>query len=107
MIYFTGLETPSKSTAGAKAPADIVALCRKRGYQSIPIFAPDAKYKNAKVRKVLTVVEGWRYWREVSRKLGDGDVLIYQHPVFGWISGMKAIPKLKKRREICGVDSRP
>ncbi len=97
MIYFTGLETPSKNTAGAKAPADIVALCRKRGYQYIPIFAPNAKYKNAKLRKLITIFEGRRYWKEVSRKLAAGDVLIYQHPVFGWISGMKAIPKLKNR----------
>ena len=75
MIYFTGLETPSKNTAGAKAPADIVALCRKRGYQYIPIFAPNAKYKNAKLRKLITIFEGRRYWKEVSRKLAAGDVL--------------------------------
>lgn len=97
MIYFSGVETPSKNTAGAKAPADIVALCRKRGYQYIPLFSPDPKYKNAKVRKVIATFEGSRYWREVSRKLGDGDVLVYQHPVFGWMSGLKAIPKLKKK----------
>lgn len=97
MIYYMGVEMPSKNTAGAKAPADIMSLCQKRGYQYIPLCAPNARVKNQKIRKFLSLIEGERFWRKIDKTLRKGDILIYQHPSFGWLSGEKKITRLKKR----------
>ena len=81
MIYYTGFENRTRQTAGAKAPSDILALCRKRNYQFVPIKYPNTNLPKP-ILRVWKYLTSFQYWSHLLKTMQKGDVLIYQHPLY-------------------------
>lgn len=95
MIYYIGLEDVSRNTAGAKAPADIKELCRKRGYSLAKLTQPSGQ--NELVQKVARFQSASKLWNQLKKETKSGDAVIYQHPTFGWRNARPAVIEMQKR----------
>ena len=97
MIYYVGFEEYSgknrSKTAGAKAPNDIKALCKARGYTFMPVKAITAQ----KLKAVQKVMAGIGFWKNVLKTLQKGDVLIYQHPMYIGYLGSRYMDAIQKK----------
>ncbi len=96
MIYYTGLANQNRRTAGAKAPSDILELCRRRKYRFIEIKQPDERWPKP-VQQAWKYAYAIKYWMSVLNKLKKGDVFIYQHPLYVSRLLPKFISKFKEK----------
>lgn len=95
MVYYIGLEDKARNTAGAKAPADIKELCRRRGYCYAKLNVSPVK-KSKTIRRVYRYLNAKKLWSHLRKNTKSGDVILYQHPIFGWREAQKNIPKMQK-----------
>ncbi|MBR6985668.1 MAG: hypothetical protein IKH75_19500 [Ruminococcus sp.] len=94
MIYYVGIQNQIRQTAGAKAPTDIMELCDKRGYHLLPITLPNEKWPKI-VQNIWKYKQSIKFWKSVTNILKNGDILIYQHPLYVGRLLHKYINKMK------------
>jgi len=96
MEYYIDIERKKRNTAGAKAPSDINELCKRWGMTRfrMPMFP---KEKNKLYQKVWLLIYAMLYWRRLAAILKDGDIVVYQHPMYGNRVAKKYITKIKKK----------
>lgn len=98
MIYYTGLKSKIRNTAGAKAPADIMKLCEKRGYK--PLLLPEENQRTPRmINQGLKYMRSIRFWHQCLKTLNKGDIVIYQHPFYA----SRLLPKYIERFQANGV----
>lgn len=98
MIYYTGLMSQMRHTAGAKAPADIMRLCEKRGYQ--PLLLPEENQKQARlIKQGLKYVRSVLFWESCLKTLKKDDIIVYQHPFYA----SRLLPKYLDKMQAKGV----
>ena len=97
MEYYINFKRAKRNTAGSKAPNDIAYLCEKRGMKcfEVPPF-PSGKNKIYKKIWLMTVNTGW--WMKFEKVLKDGDVVVYQHPLYGHRIAARMIKRIKKKK---------
>lgn len=96
LIYYAGLENKTRHTASAKAPSDIETLCQKKSYQFLPIARPDTNLPDI-LQKAWKYQNSMKFWKNVLTTLKDGDILIYQHPLYVNYSLESYLDKIKKK----------
>lgn len=93
LIYYIGLNEDESYHAGTKAPNDIKELCRRRGYQYLGCPPPNTN-PNAVIRKASNLNQIMKFWQQAKKVLKSGDIVIYQHPMFGAFYSGKILPEL-------------
>ena len=94
-IYYLLRKRNKEDNAAFKAPIDIEEVCRRRGYIAFDIESyPGRSNRIFQKLWLLTYCVGW--WRKLYHLLGEGDTVIYQHPLYGIRIAMKWIKKAKK-----------
>lgn len=97
MDYYIDIDRKKRNTAGAKAPADISAICKKMGMKrfAMPMFPQE---KNKIYQKAWLLLAGGFYWMKLFHTVQKGDRVIYQHPMYGNRMALKMIPKIRKKK---------
>ena len=97
-IYYIDFDREKRNTAGAKAPDDIAEICRRAGYTkyAVPAFPKD---KNKIYRKLWLLFACTRWWKKLGRQLQDGDIVIYQHPLYGHRVTGRMVDKIHKKKK--------
>ncbi len=96
-VFYIEQEKPKRNTAGAKAPADINALCEKRGYTAI-VFPALPQGKPKLYNKAWLAVNCTKYWNRVYDTVSRDDVVLVQHPLYGNRVSVRMIPKIQKEK---------
>jgi len=96
-IYYISERREKRNTAGAKAPADISAICKSLGYQEfmMPRFPSG---KNKIYQKAWLFLEGTYNWVRLKNTIEDESVVIYQHPMYGNRLMEKMIPMIQRKK---------
>lgn len=100
MEYYIDIKRPERNSAGSKAPDDISELCRRRGMRAFPMpsFPKDGNKLYKKLWLLFTVPH---YMRKLRRLLCDGDMVLYQHPMYGYRLLGRYIPAIRKKKTVC------
>ncbi|MDO4619777.1 MAG: hypothetical protein Q4B09_04050 [Lachnospiraceae bacterium] len=99
-IYYIDVKNKFGQSAGSKAPADIAALCAKRGCREVP-FAVFPVSKGKLYKKCWLMTTGVLQWKRLYDRLQEGDTVIVQHPFYGkrislaWIRKARRIKKAR------------
>lgn len=84
-------------TAGIKAPDDIAAICKQEGYELIRWRQfPSARHKLIKKLWLLLFVN--LQWMQLVARSKAHDIVLYQHPSYGYRAGLFWIKRLKKKQ---------
>ncbi len=95
-IYHINIRRKSRNTAGAKAPNDVASICNKNGIIEFPMpMFPNSSPKL--YRKLWLAVVCTYHWMKLGRVVKAGDVVIYQHPMYGNRVAEKFIPRIQKK----------
>ena len=87
----------NENTAGIKAPDDIAAICRKEGYELLRWRQlPSAKNKLLK-KLWLLLFANWQ-WLQLVFRCKEQDIVLYQHPSYGYRAGIFWIKRLNRKR---------
>ena len=96
-IYYLTFDDEYRNTAGYKAPADIVELCRRAGYT--PLRMPRFRGKEGSVgQKLWLLTRANAAWAHNAKLLPEGAVVIFQHPFYGMRLSKHYIQQLKKHK---------
>lgn len=85
---------PIGGGASAKAPADILALAKKAGYQEIDVYT---YMSYGKVRQLLSLL--WQFFK-LSRKLENKSIVFFQYPHINPHIMPVVMPLFKKYRKV-------
>lgn len=96
-VYYISEKREKRSTAGAKAPSDISAICKKAGYLEFGMPQFPSK-KNKIYQKLWLLIGGFHNWTKLKNTIEKDSVIIYQHPMYGNRLMMKMIPMIKKAK---------
>ncbi|HRU98160.1 MAG TPA: hypothetical protein P5092_12115 [Ruminococcus sp.] len=96
MIYYIGVEDELRNTAGTKAPNDIKEICADKGYSYRSLIVPSS-VTNPLLQKAARFKNAESFWKSLKKDAVSGDVVIYQHPVFGWRNAQSYIPKMQEK----------
>ena len=96
-FYYIEVAREDRNTAGAKAPRDIAAICKKNGYQEIllPYFP---KEKNKIYQKLWLVFVAGYHWMKIMNRVKKDDIVIFQHPIYGNRLSEKMIPMIQQKK---------
>lgn len=96
MDYYTHVRLKNEYHAGNKATDDIADICKSLGMQEI-VFPKMIDTKNKLAIKCwVTIVSSW-VWLRFLIKVKRGDILVYQHPMYGARVSNLFIPKIQKK----------
>ncbi len=98
MYYYINEERKKRNTAGAKAPRDISEICEKLGMKRFPMpqFPSD---KGTVYQKIWLAIVCPFYWMKLWITVKKGDVVLYQHPMYGNRVAAFFIPIIQKRKD--------
>lgn len=99
MDYIIETRNKGQQHAGAKAPDDVVTICKQRGMQTLTL--PILVAKNNKLAQqwwLFTVCVG--FWLKTLFRVKTGDRIVWQHPVYGIRYAYFFIKLLKKWKKI-------
>lgn len=99
-ITTNGYAEARRQNAGSKAPDDVARICR-RLHMSPLVFQPFPIPRDAPSElymKLWLVTVGAVPWLNVGWKVRRGDIVLYQHPLYGNRLVNRIIPVLKKRK---------
>lgn len=97
MIYYTAYVEGMRNSAGSKAPSDIKQLCEQRGYTLAKVLPPPNNMPEV-MQKAWKLNYCRRFWKKLESTMCEGDVLIYQHPMYIIKAfANKSIPVLKNK----------
>ncbi len=80
-----------------KAPEDIDDLCRRSGMTGFPM--PQFPSEKGKLYQ-----KAWLFfvcssnWRKLRKVVCDGDIVLYQHPMYGNRVALRFIPKIREKK---------
>ena len=95
-ITTNGYAKVHRKNAGSKAPNDIAEICR-RLHMSPLIFQPFPRdAESGLYRKLWLLTVGVFPWIKVFWRVHKGDVVLFQHPLYGNRLVNKVIPLIKK-----------
>lgn len=98
MEYFVEISYKKRNTAGAKAPQDVIEICRARGMK--PFFMPAFPAQRGKLyRKLWLVTVLPLYWFRLWRRLTPDDSILFQFPMSGNRLAVTAISLIKKSKK--------
>lgn len=97
-ITTNGYIKANKKNAGSKAPRDVAEICKRMGMRPLvfPFFSCDTTFKL--YRKIWLMTVGAFPWIKVFLKVHKGDIILYQHPLYGNRLINRMIPFIKKHR---------
>ena len=96
MRYYVDVIKTKKNNATLKAPSDIARICNDLGMAAFNM--PNIPYeKNVFFQKIWMLLVWQRYWYKLLRKMKSGDILVYQHPMYGTRIMKKILPKFRKK----------
>lgn len=101
IFYSIDLQSGEGKHAGVKAPSDISLIAHEMGMTGF--LFPAQKYM---FPKGIDVIKGkiWllktcsERWKELCRTVGEGDIVLYQHPMYGARVALKYIPAIKREK---------
>lgn len=98
-ITTNGYAKVHKKNAGSKAPKDIAEICYRSGmkpllFQPFPRDAASALY-----RKIWLLTVGAFPWIKTFFSIHKGDIILYQHPLYGNRLVERIIPFIRKYRK--------
>lgn len=98
MDYYISYYAKKDNTASAKAPSDVLEICRRRGMKEIkiPAFSDDKYTFKDKLIKALAAA---CWWIRIFFILKSGDSLFMQHPMYGKKISYKFIPWIRKHKK--------
>ena len=95
-VYIISEKKEKRNTAGAKAPSDVISICRQAGYEELRM--PQFPRGRSKVyQKAWLLISGTYNWLKVKRAVED-DIVIYQHPMYG----NRLMKKMNRRSRAIG-----
>ncbi len=96
-IYYINVKTKKRNTAAMKAPADISEICGRLGFKefSMPTF-PSQKSKF--YQRIWLLFICTYYWCKLWKTVNRGDIIIYQHPMYGNRVSAYFIPKIQEHK---------
>ena len=98
MQYYIDIGRKKRNTAGAKAPRDISEICRQRGMHRFRM--PMLPTECCKLyQKLWILIVGTYYWWKLEHMVSEGDIVIYQHPMYGNRVAERYIPHIQKRKK--------
>lgn len=100
MNYYVAINRKKRNTAGSKAPDDINELCRRNGMTRLEMPEFPA-HRNKLYKKLWLIKTVPACLRRICRRLEKGDVLLYQHPMYGYRVWGKYIPEMQKKGIKC------
>lgn len=96
MRYYVDVIKTNKNNATLKAPGDIARISDELGMTACNM--PSLPYdKSVYYQKIWMLLVWHRHWNKLLRKLKSGDVLLYQHPMYGTRIMERILPKLRKK----------
>lgn len=90
----------NEPTAGVKAPDDVATICASLGYEIIHWSTIPDWNNNLLIKLWVWIYSNFK-WMSLFFKLKDEDVILYQHPSYGyvvsliWVSIIKAFKNVK------------
>ncbi len=100
MNYYVAVNRKKRNTAGSKAPDDINELCRRNGMTRLEM--PEFPAQKNKIYKKLWLIGTVPVrLRRICSRLEKGDVILYQHPMYGYRVWGKYVPKMQKKGIKC------
>ena len=96
-VYFISEKREKRSTAGAKAPSDISAICKKAGYREFGMPQFPSK-KNKIYQKLWLLIGGIHNWTKLKNTVEENSIIIYQHPMYGNRLMERMIPMIQKAK---------
>lgn len=98
MHYYIDLKRKQRNTAGSKAPADILNICRKENM--LPLYMPEFPTDRSFLyKKMWLLLVCPLYWGMLMTKVKKDDIVIYQHPQYGNRVSLKFIPYIQKKKK--------
>lgn len=99
MDYIIETRNKGQQHAGAKAPDDVVAICKKRGMSGLTLpVRPSNLGKIPNQLWLLTVC--LTFWLKTMFKVRSGDRIVWQHPVYGIRYAYFFIKLIKKWKQV-------
>ena len=96
MRYYVDVIKTNKNNATLKAPGDIAKICDELGMTAFNM--PNLPYdKSVYYQKAWMLLVWQRYWHKLLKKMKSGDVLLYQHPMYGTRIMEKILPKFRQK----------
>lgn len=96
MRYYVDVIKTNKNNATLKAPGDIAKICDELGMTAFNM--PNLPYdKSVYYQKAWMLLVWQRYWNRLLKKMKNGDVLLYQHPMYGTRIMERILPKFRKK----------
>ena len=97
-VYYLNQNRNKVNNASFKAPADVEEICRRRGFISFNIDC-FPKEKNRLYQKIWLAVYCVGWWKRLYRMLKPGDIVIYQHPLYGVRIAKKWITRARQKKD--------
>jgi len=94
--YYLDFYREERKTAGKKAPEDIAMICKQAGFSCFEIPALPAS-KSKLYRRLWILFHGNRWWNRLKRTVKKGDVVLYQHPLYGNRLSLAKIPQIQAK----------
>ena len=96
MEYYTHVRLKNEYHAGNKATDDIADICKKMGMRELS-FPKLIETNNKVLFKLWILFVSLYYWLKYYFKLKDGDILLFQHPMYGARMTRRFVPKIKRK----------
>lgn len=96
MYYCIMRAKKNENTAGIKAPDDIVQICSENGF-SILRWDQFPTDKSVLYKKLWILTKCNIQWVDILSKTIKEDVVLYQHPSYGYRNGIFWVKKLQKK----------
>lgn len=98
-ITTNGYARTHRKNAGSKAPSDIAEICRRSGMRPL-LFQPFPRDAKSEVyMKLWLLTIGIFPWLQVFLSVQKGDVVFFQHPLYGNRFINQLIPFIRKKKE--------
>lgn len=99
MDYIIETRNKGQRHAGAKAPDDVVTICKQRGMGTLtlPLFPSNTPKIKLQFWLLFTCVT---FWVKALFKLKSGDRVVWQHPVYGIRYAYFFIKLIKKWKKV-------
>ena len=95
--YIISEKREKRNTAGAKAPTDVVTICKNKGFAEFPM--PQFPRNRGKLfQKIWLLLIGTYYWIKLKKVIEYNSIIVYQHPMYGARIINKILPWVQKKK---------
>ena len=97
-ITTKGYAKVNRKNAGAKAPKDIAEICERFGMYPLKFYPFPCDVRSNLYKKLWLITIGAFPWLKVFWTVHKGDIILYQHPLYGSRLIRRVVPLIKKYR---------